>query len=65
MMRWWSTGQTESRAHANTREAIFDAMAQKEVYATTGSRIGVRVFAGWDFAADEVERPDFADQGYV
>lgn len=49
----------------NTREAIFDSMARKEVYATTGSRIIVRVFAGWDFAADEIERPDFAAQGYA
>ena len=39
-------------------------MARKEVYATTGTRITVRVFAGWDFEADEVERPDFAAQGW-
>jgi hypothetical protein len=52
-------------ATENTREALFDAMARKEVYATSGSRITVRVFAGWDFQADEVERPDFAAQGYA
>ena len=52
-------------ARENTREAIFAAMQKKEVYATTGSRILVRVFAGWDFKEDEVERPDFADQGYA
>jgi hypothetical protein len=52
-------------ARANTRESIFDAMARKEVYATTGTRITVRVFAGWDFQSDEVERPDFAAQGYA
>jgi hypothetical protein len=51
-------------ARENTREAIFDAMTRKEVYATTGSRIRVRVFGGWDFEADEVERQDFAEQGY-
>ncbi len=50
-------------AHENTRESIFDAMARKEVYATTGTRLIVRVFAGWDFAPEEVERPDFAAQG--
>jgi hypothetical protein len=52
-------------ARENTREAIFDAMLRKEVYATTGSRILVRVFAGWDFEADEVEHHDFAQQGYA
>jgi len=52
-------------ARENTREALFDAMARKEVYATTGSRITARVFGGWDFEADEVERPDFADRGYA
>jgi hypothetical protein len=51
-------------ARENTREALFDAMKRKEAYATTGSRIMVRMFAGWDFRADELERPDFAKQGY-
>jgi hypothetical protein len=51
-------------ARENTRTAILDAMKRKEVYATTGTRIRVRVFAGWDFEADEVSRPDFVDQGY-
>jgi len=52
-------------ATENTREALFDAMKRKEVYATTGTRMTVRVFAGWDFAADEVDRPDFAATGYA
>jgi hypothetical protein len=52
-------------ARENTREAIWDAFARKEVYATTGSRISVRVFGGWDFTADEVERQDFAAEGYA
>jgi len=52
-------------ARDNTREAIFDALTRKEVYATTGTRLTVRVFGGWDFQPDEVLRPDFAAQGYA
>jgi len=52
-------------ARENTRAAIFDAMQRKEVYGSTGPRITVRLFAGWDFQADEVEAPDFAAQGYA
>jgi hypothetical protein len=51
-------------ARENTREALFDAMERKEVYASTGTRLTVRVFAGWDFKPEEVDRPDFAPQGY-
>jgi hypothetical protein len=48
----------------NTREALWDAMARKEVYATTGTRLIVRTFAGYDFTPDDVQRHDFARYGY-
>jgi hypothetical protein len=64
----WETlasGLAAAWTRENTRESIWDAFKRKEVYATTGSRITVRVFGGWDFTADEVERQDFADRGYA
>ncbi len=52
-------------ARGNTREAIWDAMARKEVYATTGTRLKVRVFAGWHFKEGDLNRPDFARYAYA
>jgi len=51
-------------ARENTREEIFDAMARKEVYATTGTRIRVRVFGGFGFRRDALYRPDLTRFGY-
>ena len=51
-------------ARENTREGLFDAMQKKEVYATTGTRITVRFFGGWDYGKDEVFRPDAVSIGY-
>ncbi|MFV8784070.1 DUF3604 domain-containing protein [Microbulbifer sp. SA54] len=52
-------------ARENTREALWDAMARREVYATTGTRLVVRLFAGFDFVADDLNRHDFARYGYA
>lgn len=52
-------------ARENTREALWDALARKEVYATTGTRLRVRVFAGFRFQPEDQYRSDFAAHGYA
>jgi hypothetical protein len=59
-----SSGYAAVWARENTREALFDAMMRKETYATTGSRMLVRFFGGWEFTeADAMSRLP-ADNGY-
>jgi hypothetical protein len=50
-------------AKANTRAAIFDAMERREVYASTGPRMTVRLFAGWDFSEADLNG-DWVRAGY-
>jgi len=51
-------------ARENTREALFDAMERKETYATTGSRMMVRMFGGWNFTLADLNNRQPAFAGY-
>jgi hypothetical protein len=51
-------------ATENTREAIVEAFKRKEVYATTGPRIRLRFFGGWEFRERDSRAKDLAARGY-
>jgi hypothetical protein len=60
-----ASGYAAIWARENTREALFDALERREVYATTGPRIALRFFGGWDFSAEDIHSPRLADTGYA
>ncbi len=60
-----SSGLAAVWATENTRTAIFDALERKEVYATTGSRMAVRMFGGWEFTDEDINSRQPAFAGYA
>ncbi len=57
-------GLTAVWAFENSRDAIFDAFKRRETYATSGPRIEVRFFGGWQYPDTMCTDPDFVETGY-
>jgi Protein of unknown function (DUF3604) len=62
---YMAAGYAAVWATENTREALWDAMKRRETYATSGSRMVVRFFGGWDFAPDDAASRNLAETGYT
>jgi hypothetical protein len=60
-----SSGYAAVWAKENSRAAIWDAMQRKETYSTTGTRMIVRLFGGWDFDAKDADNRLPAQVGYT
>jgi hypothetical protein len=60
-----SAGITGVWAEENTRNSIFAALKRKETFATTGTRIRVRMFGGWGFDPAMLENGDWVAKAYA
>lgn len=59
-----SGGLTGVWAEHNTRDSIFDALARRETFATSGTRLKVRLFGGWDYSPEMLKADDWVTEAY-
>jgi hypothetical protein len=62
--KWGASGLAAIWAEENTRESLFSGMRNKETYATTGPRIKLRVFAGYDYDTSILNDPNMVQKAY-
>jgi hypothetical protein len=58
-------GLTGVWAEENTRESLFAALERREAFATSGTRLRVRLFGGWSYAEGMLDAPDWVEQAYA
>lgn len=63
--QWGASGLAGVWAEENSRDSIYAALRRKETFATSGPRMRVRFFAGYDFPDDLLQRPDTVKQAYA
>ena len=59
-----AAGLTGVWAEENTRESIFAALKRKETFATSGTRIRLHLFAGWDYSSEILSSADWQSEAY-
>lgn len=60
-----ASGLTVVWAEQNTRESIFEALQRRETFATSGTRLSVRLFGGWDYGAGMSRKADWVQRAYA
>ena len=62
--QWGASGLAAAWAEENTRESIFNAFRRKETFATTGTRIAVRFFGGYDLSSIDLDSESLVSEAY-
>ena len=63
--QWSASGLAVAWAEENTRDSIFQAFKRKETFATTGTRMAVRFFAGFDMESIDIDSEDMVKNAYA
>ncbi|MDA9205604.1 DUF3604 domain-containing protein, partial [Gammaproteobacteria bacterium] len=63
--QWSASGLAVAWAEENTRDSIFQAFKRKETFATTGTRMALRFFAGFDMESIDLDSEDMVKNAYA